>query len=344
VQRYILVKLQGFIGPPNHISHRHGKDIVIAHHAQSNYHASHMSRILTVLGKTWRTCHRAVYFAVGRSGAMLGLGYLAWLGVRLRGNGDECEARGKVVCLFTYSTLKRSPGLFPNRRAVRHTGSSEVAASRVHKFIVSIFNLVLGLLSSLKALFRFVSSLSPSISLAPTHPLISHSHSHTHTPLSSCQSTRPAATPVIKALSASPFFPACFLKYTLFANFQASHPAKNNTLSTATMPHSHDIPLCLNTTVFSVGIYKVGKIVTKPAMMDQKRKLFWRTSWYHCVKYFVDFGCMRKKLRRKLTISQARKSANQVKQTKVVARARNLWWMSVYCISLKIVVARIDLH
>lgn len=56
--------------------------------------------------------------------------------------------------------------------------------------------------------------------------------------------------------------------------------------------------------------------------MDQKRNLFRQTSYIHCVKYFLDFGCMRKNERRMLTISQARNSVNQVKQTNVVARAR----------------------
>ena len=55
------------------------------------------------------------------------------------------------------------------------------------------------------------------------------------------------------------------------------------------------IPLCLNTTVLSFGIYKTGNRVTIPAMTAQKRNLFRQMSWIHCVKYFLDPGCMRKK-------------------------------------------------
>ena len=66
----------------------------------------------------------------------------------------------------------------------------------------------------------------------------------------------------------------------------------------------------------------MGNMVIHPAMMDQKRNLFLQTSYIHCVKYFLDFGCMRKNDLRMFTISQAKNSANHVKHTNVVARAR----------------------
>lgn len=139
---------------------------------------------------------------------------------------------------------------------------------------------------------------------------------------------------------------ACFCatlrKYTRLQNFHNSMPRKKSNAEMNTTPHSQVMPTCLKTTVLITGMYSVGKIVTKPIKIAQKRNLLRRTSYhlfvqvskcfskphvstvqtYHCVKYFLLPGCILKKLRRISTSSQAKNNANHVKHAKHVARPR----------------------
>jgi hypothetical protein len=82
----------------------------------------------------------------------------------------------------------------------------------------------------------------------------------------------------ITPLSASIPFLSTRRKQILFAHFHASHPAKNKTLSTSTMPHYQLNTLMLKHDRINDRDYNVGKIVTKPTMMLQNRDLFLRTS------------------------------------------------------------------
>ena len=82
------------------------------------------------------------------------------------------------------------------------------------------------------------------------------------------------------------------------------------------------MPLCLKTVSLITGMYKTGKMVTKAKTMEKKRNLLRQTSIAHCVKYFFEPGCIAKNDRRMSNICHARKTENQVRQAKVVARAR----------------------
>ena len=64
--------------------------------------------------------------------------------------------------------------------------------------------------------------------------------------------------------------------------------------------------------------------MVKPKITAKNRNLLRQTSQNHCVKYLFESGCMRKKDRRMSTTSQARKSENQVRVAKHVARARKM--------------------
>lgn len=115
------------------------------------------------------------------------------------------------------------------------------------------------------------------------------------------------------------------LKYTLFANFHVSAPAKNKTVPTRTIPHSHVMPVCRKTFLFITGIYRSGTTMTNPEIFAQNKNGFCQISRHHCgmILEDVDDGRMLKNERRMSTISQARKRTNHVKHAKVVARARN---------------------
>jgi hypothetical protein len=181
------------------------------------------------------------------------------------------------------------PGLSPAQRNYRSPTGRLVKTYRIHARLST----------------HFFSASSPSVLTA-----VLRYRSNTRC----SRSTEPLLT--------TPSFLSCFLMYTRLPHFHDSMPRKKRKLAIKTMPHSQLMPLCLNTVSLMTGMYKTGKMVTKAKMIEKKRNLLRQTSIAHCVKYFVDPGCIAKNERRKSNICHARKTENHVRQANVVARAR----------------------